>query len=106
MSDHELSSAVEERFRRLESVVNRVGKAVLATTETVECLAKRIDDLAVQVKHQGHQVQQQSYQICAISDALQNFMTNQSQSREELNQLTETLQNLTAVLTKINGSGS
>ncbi|NEP57606.1 MAG: hypothetical protein F6K31_11375, partial [Symploca sp. SIO2G7] len=50
------SLAVEARISRLESIVGEIGEAVLRTTETVECLAERVDALAVQVQHQGHQV--------------------------------------------------
>ncbi|MGK7873486.1 MAG: hypothetical protein AB4426_09280 [Xenococcaceae cyanobacterium] len=44
------------------------------------------------MQHQGHQVQQQGYQIFVLSDAVQTLIDSQSESRAQLNQLTEVLQ--------------
>jgi ABC-type transporter Mla subunit MlaD len=85
-------------LNRLVLIVERMGEAVIATTETVERLAERVDALVTQVQNQGHQVQQQSYQIFALSDALQTFLDSQSESRAQLNQLTHTLEHLVAVM--------
>ena len=95
---NELALALESRFRRLESVVEQIGLAVIATTETVESLATQVDTLAVQLQHQGHQVQQQSYQIFALSDALQTVTNSQAESGRQITQLTEALQHLTVVI--------
>jgi methyl-accepting chemotaxis protein len=86
--------AVEARFERLESIVGQIGEAVLATTETIERLADRVDALTVQMQHQGHQVQQQSYQVFALGDAVQTLAEAQNESLEQLGQLTQTLQHL------------
>ena len=91
---NELASALESRFHRLESIVEQIGLAVIATTETVEGLAAQVDSLAVQLQHQGYQVQQQSYQIFALSDALQTVTDSQAESGRQINQLTEALQHL------------
>lgn len=75
----------------LESIVQQVGEAVLTTTETVEQLSGTIDALA-------KQVQQQGYQIFALSDAVQTIAENQDATLERLGQLTETLQRLVAAI--------
>ncbi len=75
----------------LELIVQQVGEAVLTTTETVEQLSGTIDALA-------KQVQQQGYQIFALSDAVQTIAENQDATLERLGQLTETLQSLVAAI--------
>lgn len=75
----------------LESIVQQVGEAVLTTTETVEQLSGNIDVLA-------KQVQQQGYQIFALSDAVQTIAENQDATLERLGQLTATLQRLVAAI--------
>lgn len=85
-------------LNRLISIVERIGEAVITTTETVERLAERVDVLAAQVQNQGNQVQQQSYQIFALSDALQSFLDSQSDSRAQLNQLTNSLGHLVTIM--------
>ena len=57
-------------------------------------VSDRIDALVIQVQHQGHQVQQQGYQIFALSDAVQTLAETQNDSLEQLGQLTQTLQRL------------
>lgn len=76
---------------RLESIVAQIGEAVLASTDTIERLSDRVDSLAVQVQQQG-------YQIFALSDVVQNLAENQENTLEKLTQLTETLQRLIAHL--------
>lgn len=88
----------EARLSRLESIVEQIGEAVLATTETIERLSDRVDALTVQVQHQGHQVQQQGYQLFALSDAVQTLAETQNDSLEQLSLLTETLQRFTAAI--------
>lgn len=83
---------MEEQFDRLEVVVQHLGETVLATTESIESLAERVDDLA-------NQVQQQSYQIFALGDALQTLAENQDYTLARLTQLTETLQRVATSLT-------
>jgi ABC-type transporter Mla subunit MlaD len=90
--------AAEMRFRRLESIVEKIGESVIATTETVERMATRVDALAVQIQHQAHQVQQQGYQIFALTDELKTLIDNQGESRKDLQQLTTALQNLINVI--------
>ncbi len=90
--------AVEARFERLESIVGQIGEAVLATTETINRLADRVDALTVQMQHQGHQVQQQSYQVFALGDAVQTIAEAQHESLEQLGQLTQTLHQLTVAM--------
>ena len=94
-------SPAELRFRRLESIVAQMGGTVLATAETVEHMAKRIDALAVQVQNQGHQIQQQGYQIFALSEAVQNLVEHQAESKVQLTQLTSTLQGLVDLLAEL-----
>lgn len=72
---------------QLEPIIQNVGEAVLATTETVERLADRIDALV-------NQVQQQGYQIFALSDALETLTEAHQQSIQRLDRLTDVLQQL------------
>lgn len=89
---------MEARINRLESIVEEIGKAVIATTVTVERLAERVDALAIQVQEQGQQVQQQGYQIFALSDAVQTLAEAQQDLLTPIAQLTETMQRLVAAV--------
>jgi ABC-type transporter Mla subunit MlaD len=82
---------VEVKTEQLEVVVQQIGEAVLATTETIERMANRVDVLTTQVQQQG-------YQIFALSDAVQTLVENQEQSLQTLNHLTSVLQQLVARL--------
>ncbi|NET32152.1 MAG: hypothetical protein F6K19_09125 [Cyanothece sp. SIO1E1] len=75
------------KVNSLESIVQQIGEAVLATTETVERLSERVDSLA-------NQVQQQGYQIFALSDAIQTLGENHDDVLENLMQMTEYLRRL------------
>lgn len=68
-----------------------MGEAVIATTETVERLATRVDSLATQVQQQG-------YQIFALSDSVQTLAENQDNALERLAQLTDALRRLVAAI--------
>jgi ABC-type transporter Mla subunit MlaD len=83
--------SVEVKTEQLEVVVQQIGEAVLATTETIERMANRVDVLTTQVQQQG-------YQIFALSDAVQTLVENQEQSLQTLNHLTSVLQQLVARL--------
>ncbi|ARV60115.1 hypothetical protein BZZ01_17125 [Nostocales cyanobacterium HT-58-2] len=89
------------KVSRLESIVEQIGEAVLATTETIERLAERVDSLSTQVQEQGKQLQQQGYQILALCDAVQTLAEIQDDSLQKLTQLTQTLDRL---MTLIEGS--
>ncbi|UZQ54182.1 hypothetical protein OOK60_17125 [Trichothermofontia sichuanensis B231] len=89
---------MDVQINRLEAIVQQIGDAVLATTETVERLSERVDALSIQVEQQANQVQQQGYQIFALGDAVQTLANNQDNSLQRLNQLTEALQTLLAFL--------
>lgn len=82
---------VETKVNRLESIVERIGEAAIAATETVERLSDRVDALAINVQQQG-------YQIFALSDAIQALAENQDASLKEIKQLTQTLQRLVTLL--------
>ena len=82
---------MEVKTEQLEVVVQQIGEAVLATTETIERMANRVDVLTTQVQQQG-------YQIFALSDAVQTLVENQEQSLQTLNHLTNVLQQLVARL--------
>ncbi|MEB3292005.1 MAG: hypothetical protein VKJ24_02475 [Synechococcales bacterium] len=69
---------------RLEDIVLQIGEAVLATTHTVDCLAARIEELATQVQQQG-------YQIFALSDEVQTLTLHHQETIDRLTQLSETL---------------
>jgi len=89
-----VSAGVEVKINRLESIVEQIGEAVLATTETIERLADKMENLSVQVEHQGNQVQQQGYQILALCDAVQTLAESQDDTLQKLNHLTHTLDRL------------
>jgi uncharacterized protein YoxC len=78
---------VQNRLESLESIVQQIGEAVLATTETVEQLSERIDALV-------NQVQQQGYQNFALSDAVQTLTEGQHESLKRLDRVAEALERL------------
>jgi ABC-type transporter Mla subunit MlaD len=82
---------LDERLERLEKIIEQIGEAVIATTETVDRFAERVDMLA-------DQVQQQGYQIFALSDAIQTLAENQESAMMRLDTLTDTLQRLVVVI--------
>ncbi|MGQ9870445.1 hypothetical protein [Leptodesmis sp.] len=72
---------------QLESIIVQIGEAVLATTETMDRFSDRVDSLA-------NQVQQQGYQIFALSDAVQTLAEVQEESLKRLDRLTIALERL------------
>lgn len=72
-------------------IVQQVAEAVLASTDTVDRLAERVDALA-------EQVQQQGYQIFALSDAVQSIAEVQEESLKRLDRLTDVLERFVAVI--------
>lgn len=71
----------------LESIVQQIGEAVLATIETVDRLSQSVDALT-------SQVQQQGYQTFALSDTVQTLTETQNESLKRLDRLTEVLERL------------
>ena len=61
----------------LESVVLQIGDAVLASTDTVDCVAERLNELT-------QQVQQQGYQIFALTEEVQTLTTLHIRTLERL----------------------
>lgn len=92
------------KTEQLELILERMGETVLATTETVERLAERIETLAEQVQNQEHHIQQQGYQIFALSESLQTLVDSQTESREQLTQLTYLVHTLVNALNNKNQS--
>jgi uncharacterized protein YoxC len=92
------TQADKVKVSRLEPIVEQIGEAVLATTETIERLSDRVDSLSVQVEEQGKQVQQQGYQILALCDAVQTLAESQDDSLQRLTLLTQTLNRLMMIL--------
>lgn len=80
---------MEAESSRLESIVLQIGESVLTTTETVDKLSAQVDALA-------SQVQQQGYQIFALSDAVQTLAENHDAALTELSQISEALKRLVA----------
>lgn len=76
-----------EKRPELESVVQNIGEAVLASIDTVDRLAQQMDVLT-------NQVQQQGYQIFALTDAVQALTEAQHESLKRLDRLTDVLDNL------------
>lgn len=75
----------------LATIIQQVGEAVLASTETVDRLSERLDALA-------DQVQQQGYQIFALSDSVQTLAQVQEESLKRLDRLTIALERLVAAI--------
>ncbi len=71
----------------LAQIVQQIGEAILASTDTVDTLAERVDALA-------NQVQQQGYQIFALSDAVQTLAETQVESLKRMDRLTDVLERL------------
>jgi ABC-type transporter Mla subunit MlaD len=71
--------------------VQQIGEAVLATTETMDRLADRVDALV-------NQVQQQGYQIFALSDAVQTLSEVQTESLQRLDRLTDVLERMVTAI--------
>lgn len=78
---------MDEQEVQLEAIVQQIGEAVLATVETVDRLSARVDSLA-------NQVQQQGYQIFALSDTVQTLAEAQEESMKRLDRLTDNLERL------------
>ncbi len=76
-----------EKRPDLELIVQQIGEAVLATMSTVDRLSERMDTLT-------HQVQQQGYQVFALSDAIQTLTETQHESLKRLDRLTDVLDHL------------
>ncbi len=70
----------------IEAVVVQIGDAVLASTDTVNCVAERMDELV-------QQVQQQGYQIFALSEELQNLTTLHNTTLDRLDAIVTRLEN-------------
>ena len=83
-------------LEKLTPIVQHIGEAVLATTETVEQLALKVDVLA-------NQVQQQGYQIFALCDAIHTLGETQDSTLARFIQLTETLERIAAALDQPTG---
>ncbi len=80
-----------ESHDRLEAAVGQIAETVLAAAEAIEQLADRLDELSTQVQQQG-------YEIFALSDAMKTLAANQDDTLTRLAELTETLQRMNASL--------
>ncbi len=88
-----------ESDNRLEAAVGEIAETVLAAADAIEQLADRLDELS-------SQVQQQGYEIFALSDAMQTLAANQADTLIRLSELTETLQQMNASLKETDDSSS
>ncbi len=88
----------EQQSKQLETVVLQIGEAVLATTEVVDRLAAQMDILTAQVQQQG-------YQIFALSDAVQTLAENHDSALARMTQLTEVLNRLITTIEEPGSSG-
>lgn len=82
----------------LESIVEQIGEAVLATTKTIESLGNRVESLSVQVEEQGKQIQQQGYQILALCNVIETLADTQDDSLKKITGLTQSLNRLMDIL--------
>ena len=76
-----------ESHDRLKVAVEQIAETVLSSVDAIEQLADRLDELS-------SQVQQQGYEIFALSDAVQTLTANQADTLTRLSELTETLQQM------------
>jgi ABC-type transporter Mla subunit MlaD len=83
----------------LESIVLQIGEAMLTTIETVDRLSQRVDTLA-------DQVQQQGYQVFALTDAVQTLIETQNESLKRLDRLTDVLERLVTAVDPSDSSPS
>ncbi len=86
-----------ESHDRLEAAVGQIAETVLASVDAIEQLADRLDELS-------SQVQQQGYEIFALSDAMQTITANQADTVTRLAELTETLRQINASLKETDNS--
>jgi ABC-type transporter Mla subunit MlaD len=82
---------VDVQSNQLEAIILQMGEAVVVTTETVDRLAAQVDILA-------KQVQQQGYQIFALSDAVQTLAENHDSALAHLQRLTQSLEQFVAAI--------
>jgi ABC-type transporter Mla subunit MlaD len=78
----------------LQTIVIKIGEAVVATTDTVEKIADHVNAIAAQLQQQEGQLQQQGYQIFALTEALQALIDSQVSSQQQMNELQQTLKTL------------
>lgn len=78
---------VQDRLDSLELIVQQIGEAVLATTDTIDRLSDRMDALV-------NQVQQQGYQNFALTDAVQTITEVQQESLKRLDRVSDALERL------------
>jgi ABC-type transporter Mla subunit MlaD len=86
-----MDEPLAESSEPLAGLVQQIGEAVLATSETVDTLATQMNVLT-------NQVQQQGYQIFALSDAVQTLAETQEESIKRLDKLTTVLEQLVAAI--------
>ncbi|MBW4655151.1 MAG: hypothetical protein KME20_19225 [Kaiparowitsia implicata GSE-PSE-MK54-09C] len=82
---------MNEQSKQLEALVKQIGEAVLVSTETIDRVSQNLDTLA-------KQVQQQGYQIFALSDAVQTLAENHDAALERMGQVTSALDRLAVAL--------
>jgi ABC-type transporter Mla subunit MlaD len=83
---------------QLETIVQQIAEAVLATTDTVDRLADRLNSLA-------NQVEQQGYQIFALSDAVETLNQAQTESLKRLDRIADALERLVNAIEQPNPPG-
>lgn len=89
---------MSDQIEQVELIIQHMGEAVIATTDTVESLAQKMNAISEIVEQQEHQIQQQGYQIFALTEAIQTLVDSQAESREQLNQLTDIIKTLVITL--------
>lgn len=85
------ATEIKQQTDRLEVLVQQIGEAVLTTTETIESLAARLDGLS-------QQVEQQSYQIFALSEEVKGLASAQQTDLQRFVLLAESLERLASSL--------
>ncbi len=96
------SKIMTDQTEQIEIIIQNMGEAIIATTNTVETLAEKLNDISDKIQQQENQIQQQGYQIFALTEAIQTLVDSQSQSQDQLTQLTDLLQTLVTTLNSPN----
>ena len=93
---------MNDKIEQLTNIAKHIGEAIIATTNTVEKLAEKINDISEKVERQEHQIQQQGYQIFALTESVQTLVDSQSESKEQLTRLTNIIRTLATNTTSSN----
>lgn len=85
---------MSDQTEQLTNIIENIGEAIIATTNTVEELSKKINDVSNKIERQKNQIQQQRYQIFVLTESIQTLVDSPSESKKQLTQITNILRTL------------